>query len=325
MKECYNSRPARSYQEKRTRIRRYLQRVVPPFHEYTNQYLKGVLSRVTPLVDKKMDWIPQNDFDTEFGIFAEVSGMVPQLSERARALGSGDKSQPRAFVKTFAKRMELKPGDSDALIVIKHTFFRWCFNFLCTNGPPFSGDPAMVDGFFENCTIVASHSARALGIPDHLLTPQQMDPSFLALAKSTPSIRVISRELNSVQFYNAPSDALALLQNIFPQLDELARTSKLERALGQYARLVNGGPKKMAFMSFDDCFSLFFAILAVDPPRNAIWLCEIFQKLPDLSTAATAKYAVATFVAAVEHICGFSGDQLVQTESDSIDPLGIKA
>jgi hypothetical protein len=71
-----------------------------------------------------MDWIPQNDFDTEFGLFAEVSGIVPELSGRARALGSGDKSQPRAFVKGFAKRMGLKPGDSDALILIKHTFFR---------------------------------------------------------------------------------------------------------------------------------------------------------------------------------------------------------
>jgi hypothetical protein len=115
---------------------------------------------------------------------------------------------------------------------------------------------------------------------------------------------------------------LFLLQGILQRLDELARENALTRKLGDCTAMGDKAhhPGKMSFMSFDDCFSLFFAIFAVDPPRNALAICESFNKLPDLSSAAAAKYAMATFVTAVQHITDFSVEQLV-VKSD--DPPGV--
>jgi len=276
-------------------------------------------------VNKKDDWAPPNEFDSEFSLFVDCTGLSPDLARLAEEVRDGKFDGFKAYVKGFAERLTLKKSDTDEFIVLKHAFFRYCFDFLYVHKGAFSVDPIAFDRFIEKCAFIASCSARSLGIPEHLLAPSQMDPSFLALARTTPSVREVSSTLSSIQFYVAPTDALVALQQIFSKLDELARTNRLERALGQFVQMVDAsqGPKKMNFMSFDDCFSLFLAILAVDPPRNAVALCEFFDKAPNISAAPAAKYAMATFVTAVQHISDFSSDQLVSADRDAGDPLGL--
>jgi hypothetical protein len=323
----HNKRPFKRLQEKVHRMRKSLSRIVPrfPTFEYTDPYLRFVLLRVVPLVNTKADWVPFNDFDSEFAMFVGCSGLAPELAELAYGLNGGDRSSVISYVKAFGKRLELKSSDIDCLIVVKHAVYRYLFDFLFLNNMALSASREETELFCEKCGVVASCSARSLGTPEHLLTPEQLDPALATLIRTTPSIAAISIELASLHFYTAPTDVLLVLQDIFQKIDELARQNALERTLGPFTQMVDRSrkPRKMSFMSFDDCFSLFFAILAIDPPRNALSVCQYFTRLPDLSTAAPAKYAIATFVTAIQHIMEFSVEQLVVSNRDSDDPLGI--
>jgi hypothetical protein len=207
---------------------------------------------------------------------------------------------------------------------MKHAVYRYLFDFLFINSMCLSESREKTEWFWEKCALVASCSARSLGIPEHLLMPEQLDLAFATIVRTTPSIAAVSTEVASLQFYTAPTDVLFMLQNIFQKIDELARQKAISRTLWPFPQVADKShrPRKMSFMSFDDCFSLFFAMLAVDPPRNALVVCQYFNQLPDLSTAAPAKCAIATFVMAIQHIMEFSMDQLVVSK-DLDDPLGI--
>jgi hypothetical protein len=323
----HDNRPFRFLREEIGRMRKYLAKVIRfPAENFSDQYLRVVLSRAVQVVDVKADWVPMTDFDSEFIILAEATGMGPELAELAYSLKAGNKGAVMAYVKNFGRRFDLKASDVEAFIVLKHAVLRYLFDFLFVNKMTFPvGGQDQLERFFERCAVIASCSPRSLGIPDHLLTPGQLDPALLTLVKKEPSIAQISAEIAALQFYNAPTDVLFLLQGILQKLDELARDNTLTRKSGGFTAAVGKAhrAKKMSFMSFDDCFSLFFAIFAVDPPRNALAVCESFNKLPDLSSAAAAKYARATFVTAVQHITDFSMDQLVVEDKEAQHPSGV--
>jgi hypothetical protein len=211
--------------------------------------------------------------------------------------------------------------------VVKHAIFRYLFDKLYVERTFFHSDPSLAERFTEHCAFIASCSPRLLGIGEHLLAPAQFDQGLTSLVRSTGTFRDIATNLSSLRFVNSPADVLYLLQIIFQRLDEVVRLNTLERKLGRFLPMVDHTRrgKRVSFMSFDDCLSLFFALLAVDPPCNALEICAAFDHLPWLSAAVTAGPTMATFSTAVEYICEFSADQLVRPEEgDEVDdPLGI--
>jgi hypothetical protein len=64
--------------------------------------------------------------------------------------------------------------------------------------------------------------------------------------------------------------------------------------------------------------------LAVDALRSALVVCQYFNKFPDVSTAGPTKYAITTFLTAIQHIMEFSVDQFVVSNRDLGDPFGIR-
>jgi hypothetical protein len=45
-----------------------------------------------PLVNTKVNWVPFNDFDSEFAIFVGCNGLARALAEVAYGLNGGNKS-----------------------------------------------------------------------------------------------------------------------------------------------------------------------------------------------------------------------------------------
>jgi hypothetical protein len=181
IRECYESRPSRTYSHRIQRMRRYLQRFTPPFRRCTSKHLKGVLARVVALVDRKSDWVPPNEFDAEFAIFAECNGLVAELAEVAVYLRSGDKPMFFGALKRFCRGIDVRGADE--YIVLKHTFFRWCFDFLHVHGMTLTSGRSATESFLDKCAFIASCSARSLGIPQRLLRPDQMDHGEVVLRR----------------------------------------------------------------------------------------------------------------------------------------------
>jgi hypothetical protein len=108
------------------------------------------------------------------------------------------------------------------------------------------------------------------------------------------------------------------------QLGELVRDNNLARRLGRFQAMFDGNKSKMKMMSLDDSLSLFFSVLAVDPPGNAIGLCHWFEKGRDLPVSGYLKYSMAIFVGGVKHILGFTKDLVNEIGNEAVDPLGIE-
>jgi hypothetical protein len=276
------------------------------------------------LVVAPSDWVPFNEFDCEFAYFVEVSGIASEMAEYAYKITANQKGEIAVLVGNFSRQFDLKPSDTRMVIVLKHAILRYLFDFRFLNHIQETENRIVMERFIEKSHFIASCSPRLLGIPEHLLTPAQLDPPLFTLVRTSATFREIANDLSSLQFFNSPADAVYILQSSFQKLDELVRRNALERKLGQFMPMVDPARprRKLSFMSFDDCFSLFSAILAVDPPSNALAICEICDRLSGLSAAVAAPAAIAMFTTAVQHICDFSADQLVPAEGE-VDPLGI--
>jgi hypothetical protein len=137
----YGKRPFKALQEK-------VERMVPrfPTFEYTDPYLKAVLLRIVPLVNTTVDWVPFNDFDSEFAIFVGCTGLAPALAKLAYGLNGGNKSSVISYVKAFGKRVELKstPGSVQAVSDLSGHMSR-LFDRVRCRSPMRSADSAESD------------------------------------------------------------------------------------------------------------------------------------------------------------------------------------
>lgn len=286
--------------------------------------LQHMCARLEETVLVKEEWCPMNDFDFELPLFLQSRGFMKEMDRVSLDFANGSVESLSKLFQKLDQRLQLK--NQNQRIVLENGLSRVLFDLCYIHDPTRITFAADSEKFFSNCSYIASFSPKALDVSAHLFTPQQMDTPMISLVREDPHIRDISSNLASLQFYTCPTDILHKLQSILTGMDDLARLKQLETKLGQFANMIEQDKvkqKKVQFMSFDDLMSIFFSILAVDPPRNAVALCEWLDAVPDVSVSQQLKYAKSAFIGAVQHIMQFTEEQLVKPDEDADDPLGI--
>lgn len=279
-------------------------------------------------VDAHCEWCPVNSFDIELELFFRARRLDRELFCDAQRLLNGDTTIIDSYVSTWSKKLDLK--SEMELTILKNAIARCFYNFVYLFNPGVLIDVMHTDELVAKCHFISSFSPRVLGLSEKLFTVQQMDTPMVRLVKDHKIMSEISSDFSSLQFYVCPTDIMYILQGVMHKIDEFAKANALERKFGQFVKMVEGDSsmrRKFEFMSFDDCFSLFFTILAVDPPRNALVLCDWLDAAPDLAPSSSSlKYAKATFISAVQHIMSFTEDNLIQkfiNQDEHDDPLGV--
>jgi hypothetical protein len=141
------------------------------------------------------------------------------------------------------------------------------------------------------------------------------------LVKNTPQMLSIAQDLSSMHFDCCPVDSLHTIYKSLRRLGKMAQENERQRKYGGFSEMITEKPNEVRMMSLDDTLSLFFTILATDPPANAVGLWHWFEEADGLPISGALKNAMATYVAAVQHILGFTEDMV---DHDALeDPLGI--
>ena len=268
-------------------------------------------------------WCPVNDLDLDMSVYFQGNNMTTELYRIVQCVTNGDTGCFTEFAEKLVKQMQLKSPEQE--VVLEVSLWRVVFDMYYISNPSLlmsTGD----EQFATKCTFISSFSPRSLGLSEHLFTAQQMDTPMMNLVRENRQIREISEELASLQFFTCPNDILFALQKCVMMIDKLARSNELERKLGPFVGMLEEEQirgKGVRFMSFDDIFSLFFSILAAEPPRNALAICDWLTSMPDSLVTSQRQHAKATFIGAVDHIMQFTEAQLVRLDEDVDDPLGI--
>lgn len=175
--------------------------------------------------------------------------------------------------------------------------------------------------FVSQCMIISSYSPKSLGLSNFLFGESEMTTSLSALHSQLPSIRKISQRLSMIQFLSCPLEILAVVARSLEMMKTVVKEGEASRRLGRFAAMAEGLDGRWELLTFDDCFALFYALLALDPPGNAPAVARVLG-MADFGLCANLKYARDIFIAAVKHISEFeAGD--AEADYGSEDPLGV--
>ncbi|OHT06837.1 hypothetical protein TRFO_25085 [Tritrichomonas foetus] len=319
--------------EETEKITKILQIMANKLHTLDSDeiYLNKVIKKQIVKVEKNNDYLPPNFFDECVHAFLNTKKTDDKnLSAVLSNLKYGNENYISQLIVYITKIIQGKQTYSNQEnIVIRSAVIRFFFDMAYISQPEVlcSNLSSMI--FFKNCTYIASFSPNKLGLNPQLFTQNQINSPIAAIVRDSPLMAEISHDLNSLMFYTSPIDMTKILTDVIVKLDEIVKKNVLSRKFGQFAAMVESDfkqKKRNEMMSFDDCFSLFFSILSVDPPTNALEISVLFQNSPDFVESVQMKYAKATYVSAVQHILEFTDEQLVEDVVDefpSSDPLGI--
>lgn len=290
----------------------------------TNEaYLIKSIKLQIPKLHKNNDYIEMNNFDELLASYIDTKQNDERLQEIISLIKYG-KEQYIGHLANYINKF-LKITADEQLIILKSACIRFFYSLAYIKEPEVLNSNANCLIFFNNCNYIASFSPKSLGLSPQLFTVEQMELSLMGVVRHSEILAEMSADLNSLQFLVSPVDMMILISRVILKLEDFVKKNILNKKFGQFASMVESDfnkKKNREMMSFDDCFSLFFSILSINPPSNSIEISVCFQNSPDLIDDMPLKMAKATFVSAVDHILGFSEEQIIKDEISS-DPLGI--
>lgn len=288
--------------------------------------IRRICRELASSIDEKNEWCPVNELDTDLAFYFDVKNMNEFITQVCKMITGGDSDGFDGKLAWLAKKLEIdKPNE---IIVLKSSLIRVAYDALYIANPRELMCNDNIEAFIAKCSYIASFSPRQLGLNLNLFSPDLADAPMMRIVRDNQDFRMISMELSNMQFMSCLPEVFMALEKVLMQFDNLAHTSELKRKLGKFVTMVEGEPikKRVQFMSFDDYFSLFFAVLAVEPPANALALAKWMDSIRPMANASMVNYVKATFIGAIEHIMQFGQQNLKiadQVEDEMDDPLGI--
>lgn len=290
-----------------------------------NYMIKRVKAQV-PRVGKNNDYVGMNIFDDLLTAYINSRKNDDRLQEILSFIRYG-KEQYINYLVTHLNKL-IKTTTDEQFVILKSACIRFFYNLCYIKEPEVLNSKANCLIFFKNCSYITSFSPKNLGLSPHLFTVNQMDLPLIGIVRHSDILSEMSADLNSLQFLTSPIDMMIIISKVILKLEDFVKKNILDKKFGQFASMVESDfnkKKNREMMSFDDCFSLFFSILSINPPSNAIEISVWLQNSPDFTESVPLKMAKATFVSAVDHILGFSEEQIIKDTQDDFsgDPLGV--
>ena len=289
-----------------------------PFWPNLLPKLTAQIEKVSPEANVEMGYSPPSKVDQSVEIILDNPKCDINVKIALELLKKKDTKGLNDVLQELTRRLGITSKKD--LIVLRCSIIRYGF---CKIYPDISKTFNNIDSsrFMSQCSLVSSFSPLALELTESPFTNEQYKNAIQGLL-AVPSIRKINETVNWTQFYNNPLDMIADLALSLKQLNKLAEENAKYRKLGRFAAMADDvKPKKGEMMSFDDCFSLFFAAFVMSPPSSAQSISK-FVNSYDLGLTQQMNYARQLLSACIEHAMNFSPSDVNEFD-DSSDPLGI--
>lgn len=263
---------------------------------FSLEKMREALSNAAEKVDQNREYSPVNEFDDEFTDFVVWSKTdqrfdltVKRVVENSgkRLINIRDLDH---ITKSF--NMLFQPKNINEKIVINFAITRYFFDALSIVPGFFlySNDESPV--FTEKCASLRKKTPTQLGIHPSLMKPEMMEVPFEDIVKDSKYLNESSQYLNSLHFYTNPFDIAFTAFNAVKAIDNFVLGNK---------QIDESSPEGSS-MSFDDVFSLFCPVLAIDPPKNCMSLAKFYSKIDGLVFSSALDFAKLLILSSVDYI-----------------------
>jgi len=272
----------------------------------------------------QIEYTPLCPFDDTFSLFLlahynqTISHIVEEcIAEREIKLGS---------VNDFYKQLkeELQIHEKNQAILLRCSLFRFIFDQMYDRiytqfYPVFNGSTK----YLCSCRIAKYSTPRQLKVSENLIKNSHYDEPMMAIAKNSQDLINAISDLRIVQFFNNPLDICYCIFKTMKSIEKFVFNSTLEEKYGQFVSMFQMNKSSGSTMSFDDFFSIFWPIFAVDPPIGSPSISIFLNSISGLTFSSTFQFARLLFCSTVEYTQQIDEKEFYSLEKLDDDPLGI--
>lgn len=274
-------------------ILNYLARLDQSIEERLNiNLMKQTLAEATKFVDTDLDFSPYNSFDAAFADFTEasktiqrfdicVANVIKTLTKRRINMKELDQVN-----KSF--NLLFEPKNANERLVMHSAIVRVMFDEISLVKNFFLFSEEGSEMFVEKCAVIRRQTPKKLQIVENIMLPVYMNQPFEEIVSISPDLIDATRILNSLHFLTNPYDIVY-------------QTFKAVRSIDQFVKNNLGG-KGNTNMSFDDVFSLFCPVMAMDPPKNAVALSRFLLSVDGLKFSQPLDFSKLMLSSSIDYI-----------------------
>lgn len=156
---------------------------------------------------------------------------------------------------------------------------------------------------FENkCSLIRSTTPRILKISTSVIRKDLMDYPFTSLVKMSSDLQAASMNLQMIQFLTNPLDIIDLIYQAIKCIEKFVDNSSNDIKSGQVHKdQSKKAIPKVNTMSFDDFFSLFWPLFALNPIGNCLTVASLLTSVTNYSISSPFDFVKLLYVSAVEY------------------------
>ena len=250
-------------------------------------------------VDMSQEYSPYGDFDDVFVDFVEWSKAILRFDQSVQTVveNTGKRlinmRDLDVIKKSFA--MLFLPVGAAQRLVLTYAINRVFFDEIALVPGYFLFSEIGSEEFNKNCAILRKKTPVELEISPSLMKPEMMDVPFEDIVANSETLLESSRNLNSIHFITNPYDITYTAFKAIKLIDNFVVDNKgLDKTQAGSSN-----------MSFDDVFSLFCPVMAIDPPKNCVSLADFFSRIDGLRFSSSLDFAKLLVSSSVDYIVNY--------------------
>ena len=261
--------------------------------------MREILAQSSEKVDMNQEYSPIGEFDDVFVDFVEWSKAILRFDQSVEKVVENTSKKLinmrdlDVIKKSFA--MLFQPKNAAQRLVLTYAINRVFFDEIALVPGYFLFSEIGSEEFNRKCAILKKKTPVELEISPSLMKPEMMDKPFDEIVENSEQLLESSRNLNSIHFITNPYDITYTAFKAIKLIDNFVVNNKG----------LDPGKAGSSNMSFDDVFSLFCPVMAIDPPKNCVSLADFFSRIDGLSFSSSLDFAKLLVSSSVDYIVGY--------------------
>ena len=273
----------------------------------TQEIIQNDLIECSKLVDKKLEYSPESSFDEHFYEFLVANKMILRFRESAAKFKSKnqvDISESKQLNLNFY--LFLQPSSAEEQLVIRYATIRILFQEIYKKGVSFFISTEEEETtFVQRAEEFSKLTTIQFGINKNILLPEYYELSIKTLVTQNNQLQEALQFISMVPYYSNPVDIVDVCQKAVNYVEAFMKFNWESQ-----------NDSEAPFFSFDDIFSIFSAIVCIDPPVSLVCCANFLKKIERLSLSNSFDYAKLLLISSVDFILSTDPASLLQQQSE---------
>ena len=258
----------------------------------TIEELREVLTESSKDVLIKEQFSPEGAFDDKFYYFLKGNKMLQRFTDAAKQFaidGNVNLTENKQLTISFLLLIQPKTQEEQRVLIC--AMLRIVFAELLETGCAQYNSQGNENEFVEKALKLSKMHMIDFGINKNVMTPDMYDVPLDVIVKQREELSKAKEIFSTIPFYSSPLDIVHVCYCALNNIMEFAK---------QNCELNN--TRRDSLMSFDDVFSLFCAVVTIDPSASLVPIVNFLKGVKRMSLSSAYDFSKMLLISSIDYI-----------------------